>query len=361
MMSRAVTFTTMDRSAGADADRVVRFWLLAVAALVVLMVTVGGATRLTGSGLSITEWKPIMGAIPPLSEGAWLDAFAKYKTIPQYAEINKGMSLDAFKAIFWWEWGHRFLGRIIGAAFALPLAWFWARGRLRPEMKPPLVGLLVLGGMQGFVGWFMVQSGLSERVDVSQYRLALHLGMAFLVLGGLVWKVLKLGDHEAGGIRLRTITAGEARLAGVLAVLVFVQVIAGAFVAGLKAGLTYNTWPLMDGRLIPNGLVAKSPWWTNLFENVTTVQFNHRMLAYVIALALLGHAIGVIRRADDERLRVSAWLMAVGVVAQLALGIWTLLALVPLHLALAHQLGAAVLFIIVVRHAFLMRRAVAGA
>ena len=228
-------------------------------------------------------------------------------------------------------------------------------------MKPPLVGLLVLGGMQGFVGWFMVQSGLSDRVDVSQYRLALHLGMAFLVLGGLVWQVLKLGDHEAGGIRLRTITAGEARLAGVLAVLVFVQVIAGAFVAGLKAGLTYNTWPLMDGRLIPNGLVAKSPWWTNLFENVTTVQFNHRMLAYVIALALLGHAIGVIRRADDERLRVSAWLMAVGVVAQVALGIWTLLALVPLHLALAHQLGAAVLFIIVVRHALLMRKAVAGA
>jgi cytochrome c oxidase assembly protein subunit 15 len=207
----------------------------------------------------------------------------------------------------------------------------------------------------------MVQSGLSERVDVSQYRLALHLGMAFLVLGGLVWQALKLGDHERGGIRLRTITAGEARFAGVLTALVFVQVIAGAFVAGLKSGLTYNTWPLMDGRLIPNGLAAKSPWWTNLFENVTTVQFDHRMLAYVIVLALLGHAVGVIRRADDERLRASAWLIAVCVLAQAGLGIWTLLAVVPLDLALAHQFGAAVLFVALVRHVFLMRQAVAGA
>ncbi|MEQ1613187.1 MAG: COX15/CtaA family protein, partial [Hyphomicrobiaceae bacterium] len=294
----------------------------------------------------------------PLGEAAWFDAFAKYKTIPQYAEVNKGMSLDAFKAIFWWEWGHRFLGRVIGVAFALPLAWFWVRGRLRPDMKLPLVGLLMLGGMQGFVGWFMVQSGLAERIDVSQYRLALHLGMAFLVLAGLLWMAMKLGNPEPGGISLRTITPGEARFAGALTALVFLQVVAGAFVAGLKAGLTYNTWPLMDGRLIPNGLTLKSPWWINVFENVTTVQFNHRMLAYVIVLAVLAHAIGVIRRADDGRLRASAWLLATAMLAQVALGIWTLLAVVPLNLALLHQFGAAMLFVVAVRHTFFMRQAV---
>ena len=243
----------------ADAGRAVRWWLFAVAALVVAMVTIGGATRLTGSGLSITEWQPIMGSIPPLSEAAWLDAFAKYKMIPQYAAINRGMSLEAFKAIFWWEWGHRFLGRLIGAAFALPLAWFWLAGRLRSDLKAPLAGLLLLGGLQGFVGWFMVQSGLSERVEVSQYRLALHLALAFLVLGGLLWQGLKLGDRRPRGIALRTITRGQVRLAVAIAGLVFLQVLAGAFVAGLKAGLTHNTWPLMDGRLVPGGLATLSP------------------------------------------------------------------------------------------------------
>ena len=355
-MSRAVPFTSPQQVAAANRSAsLVQLWLLATAGLVLLMITIGGATRLTGSGLSITEWQPIMGAIPPLSEAAWLDAFAKYKTIPQYAELNRGMSLDAFKAIFWWEWGHRFLGRLLGFAFAVPLAWFWIRGQLPARMKLPLVALLALGGMQGFVGWFMVQSGLAERTTVSQYRLAIHLGIAFLILGGLVWLALGLGAKRVVPIRLRTVTRQQVQIAALLAGLIFLQVIAGAFVAGLKAGLTYNTWPLMDGRLIPAGLGTLSPWYLNIFENITTVQFNHRMIAYIIAAVALVHAAIVIRTADDERLRGSATLLIAAVLAQIALGIWTLLAVVPLPLGLAHQGVAAVLFAIAVRHLFVVR------
>ncbi len=354
-MGRAVPLTRRPEEVNDSSTSSVQLWLLIVAGLVLLMITVGGATRLTGSGLSITEWKPIMGAIPPLSEAAWLDAFAKYKLIPQYAELNRGMSLDAFKVIFWWEWSHRFLGRVIGFAFAVPLAWFWIRGQLPPRMKRPLLVLLALGGTQGFIGWFMVQSGLAERTTVSEYRLALHLGIAFLILGGLIWLALgSIGDRTRA-VRLRTVTQGQARVAVSIVGLIFLQVIAGALVAGLKAGLTYNTWPLMDGRLIPNGLGTMSPWYLNIFENITTVQFDHRMIAYVIVALTLLHGVILVRTADDERLRASAVLLIIAVLAQVMLGIWTLLAVVPLPLGLAHQGGAAVLFAIAVRHLFLVR------
>ena len=336
----------------------VRLWLLVVAGLVLLMITIGGATRLTGSGLSITEWRPIMGVIPPLSEASWLDAFAKYKTIPQYLELNKGMSLEAFKAIFWWEWGHRFLGRLIGFVFAVPLIWFWLRGQIPQRMKIPLAGLLVLGGMQGFVGWFMVQSGLADRIDVSQYRLALHLSIAFILLGGLIWLALGLSKDNAPTFDSATITRGQARVAMIIVGLIFLQMIAGAFVAGLKAGLTYNTWPLMDGRIIPNGLGTMSPWYLNIFENITTVQFNHRLIAYLVAGVVIDHAIGITGRAGDEKLRASAAVLMVAIWLQIGLGIWTLLAVVPLSLGLAHQGGAAILFSIAVRHLYLVRRSV---
>jgi heme a synthase len=359
-MGRAVPFALSDVPAAAGADAAVRLWLLAVAGLVLLMITVGGATRLTGSGLSITEWQPVMGAIPPISDAAWLDAFSKYKAIPQYTQVNKGMSLDAFKFIFWWEWGHRFLGRLIGLAFALPMAWFWLRGRIRQDMKLPLLGLLVLGGLQGFIGWFMVSSGLSERVDVSQYRLALHLSMAFVLLGCLLWLAMRSAP-PGNAIRLRTATGAQSRMAGAVLGLIFLQVVAGAFVAGLKAGLTYNTWPLMDGRLIPSGLGSMSPWYANLFENITAVQFNHRMLAYLVVAAVAWHGWQLIRSADDERLRVSAGVLMAAVLAQGIIGIWTLLWIVPLPLGLAHQGGAAVLFAIAVRHLFLVRAAVTPA
>jgi heme a synthase len=356
-MSRAVPFTLSDVPNSVDADAAVRLWLLAVAGLVLLMIAIGGATRLTGSGLSITEWQPIMGIIPPLNDAAWLDAFAKYKAIPQYSLVNKGMSVDAFKFIFWWEWAHRFLGRLIGLAFALPLAWFWLRGRIRPDMKVPLLGLLLLGGLQGFIGWFMVSSGLSERIDVSQYRLALHLSMAFVLLGGLLWLAMRSAP-PGNTIRTPEITVGDARMAGAVVALIFLQVVAGAFVAGLKAGLTYNTWPLMDGHVIPAGLGTLSPWYANAFENITAVQFNHRMLAYVVVAAVAWHAWQLIRTADDERLRMSAVLLIAVVVAQAAVGIWTLLWAVPLPLGLAHQGGAAVLFAISVRHLYLVRAGV---
>lgn len=340
------------------ADRMVRGWLIVTALLVTVMITVGGATRLTGSGLSITEWNLIGGIVPPLSDAAWLEAFEKYKTIPQYIEVNKGMTLDGFKSIFWWEWGHRFIGRMVGFVFGLPLAWFWWTGRLRKSMRVPLVALLVLGGLQGRVGWFMVQSGLADRVLVSPYRLAMHLGLALLVLAGLTWLVMGLGRAGGRGITLRTVTRGQAWLAAAIVALVLLQALAGAFVAGLKAGLTYNTWPLMDGHLIPPGLDTLSPWFVNLFENVTTVQFDHRMLAYVLVVVVLVHVAGIVRSADDERVRHSGWLLGAAVLAQAGLGIWTLLEVVPLSLALLHQAGAAILLVIAVRHCYLVARAV---
>ncbi len=327
-----------------------RAWLWLVAALVLVMVGVGGATRLTGSGLSITEWRPIMGAIPPLSDGDWQEAFAKYREIPQYTQLNKGMSLAEFKAIFWWEWGHRFLGRLIGVAFALPLAWFWWRGAIGARLGRQLVGLLLLGGLQGAMGWYMVMSGLTERVSVSQYRLAAHLGLAIVLFGLIVWIALDLGKWRARAVRLDTMTHAQRRMAGILVALVLVQILLGALVAGLKAGLTYNTWPLMDGRVVPAGMLSIAPWYLNPFENITMVQFNHRVMAYVVLAASLWHAWSVQRVADDGGISGSAWALAVAVLAQAALGIWTLVAVVPLSLGIAHQTGAVIVFGIAVWH-----------
>lgn len=344
------------RAGPGTGDRLVGVWLSAVAVLVIAMIVVGGATRLTDSGLSITEWQPILGAIPPLSEQDWQSAFDKYRQIPEYHQVNKGMSLEAFKVIYWWEWSHRLLGRLIGVAFALPLAAFWLMGAIRPGYGAKLLALLALGGLQGFIGWYMVQSGLVDRVDVSQYRLALHLFTAFVILALLVWLAL---DHAPGErpVRLATLTRGQRWMAGLLVVLVLVQVVLGALVAGLKAGLTYNTWPLMDGRLIPDGLGLLSPWYANLFENVTTVQFNHRMTAYVLIALAIAHALALSRSADDERMVRSAWLLAIAILGQAALGIWTLLASVPISLGVAHQGMAALVLVAAVVHLHRMRRA----
>ena len=338
------------RSQTSTTSRSVRLWLIAVAALVLVMVGVGGATRLTGSGLSITEWQPIMGAVPPLSDAEWQDAFEKYKRIPQYEQVNKGMSLDEFKAIFWWEWGHRLLGRLIGLVFAVPLVWFWWRGAIGPELRGKLGGLLALGALQGAMGWYMVKSGLVDRVSVSQYRLALHLGLAILIFGALVWIVLEIERDRVREARLDTLSRGQVRLGLVLAVLVFVQILFGALVAGLKAGLTYNTWPLMDGRIVPDGVLMLSPWWLNVFENIPTVQFEHRMMAYLVIVLAAWHAWAVNRSADDERVRVSSVTLLLALVGQAALGIWTLVAVVPLSLGIAHQAGAVAVFGVAVWH-----------
>lgn len=335
-------------------DRPVRLWLLCVAGLIFCMIVVGGATRLTGSGLSITEWQPIMGAVPPLNEADWQIAFEKYKQIPQYERVNKGMSIGEFKAIFYWEWGHRLLGRLIGFVFAVPLVLFWASGRLRRENLGPLLGIFALGGLQGFVGWYMVSSGLVDRVSVSQYRLALHLTIAFLLLAAVVWHWLALAParpHDAGRLpdHARPIAWG---LMGLLTL----QVVAGALVAGMKAGLAYNTWPTMDGEWVPNGLGIMKPWWLNLFENALTVQFNHRMLAYLILAVAAWHAWRIGQRAREGAPARSAQVLLAVLLLQAAIGIATLLGAVPLSLGLLHQGGAAVVYVMAVWHIYAVTR-----
>jgi len=341
---------TADRVERGEAPAAVRLWLFSMAALVLLMVAVGGATRLTGSGLSITEWQPILGVIPPLTDADWHGAFEKYRQIPEYRFVNKGMSLAEFKAIYWWEWSHRLLGRLIGVAFVLPLAAFWLTGALPRRLGLPLLGLLSLGAVQGFIGWYMVQSGLADRVDVSQYRLALHLSLAVLIFGLLLWIALGLGPEAKRP--LHPITAAQKAFAVGLVALLFVQIVLGAFVAGLKAGLTYNTWPLMDGGLVPVGVLAIEPWYLNLFENVATVQFSHRVAAYVVVLAALWQAMALSRAGADGRLQTSAWILLAAVAGQAALGVWTLLSVVALPLGIAHQVGAVVVFGIAVWHLY---------
>lgn len=334
-------------------DGPVRIWLWCVAALVFAMIVVGGATRLTDSGLSITEWKPIMGAIPPLSDADWHDAFEKYRQIPEYHLVNKGMSLQEFKGIFWWEWAHRFLGRFLGVAFAVPFLFFWATGRLRDGFAKKLAAVLALGAVQGGIGWYMVSSGLVDRIDVSQYRLALHLSVAFLILATLVWLALSLSPHQ------RPMAAkGQRVLAGHLAGFVFVQVVLGAFVAGLKAGMAYNTWPDMNGEFVPQGLFALEPWWRNWFEDITTVQFNHRMMAYAVLAFAVVNVVLLVKASAHRRIVVSAAIVLATIVAQAAIGIWTLIAAVPLGLGLAHQGGAAIVFALSVRHWWLSSRIV---
>lgn len=335
-------------------DRAVRLWLFFVAGLVLAMITVGGATRLTDSGLSITEWQPILGAIPPLTDAHWQEAFEKYRQIPEYHLVNKGMSLDAFKAIYWWEWGHRFLGRIIGLAFALPLAVFWFLGALRPGYPLKLAGVLALGGLQGVIGWYMVKSGLVDRVDVSQYRLALHLTVAFLILALVVWIAFDLAvpEHESAASK------GKLKTLPLFIVgAIFLQVVLGAFVASLKGGLVYNTWPTMDGTLFPYDLMAIEPWWHNPFENPVMAQFNHRLIAYLVVVLVSVEAWRTFasERATQEACVSAGWLLA-GVFGQAALGIWTLLEAVPLSLGIAHQSCAAILLILAVRHLHVVSR-----
>ena len=322
----------------------VRTWLYFVAFLVMAMVLVGGATRLTDSGLSITEWKPIHGAIPPLNETEWTEEFEKYKQIPEYEQINKGMSLGEFKFIFWWEWGHRQLGRFIGIAFFFPMVFFWTTKRLTREVKPQLVGLLTLGGLQGAIGWWMVASGLTERVDVSQYRLATHLTFASFIFLAILW--VARGYRQQDKVP-QCISADRHRIWFLmLTYLVLAQIFLGGLVAGTHAGLTYNTWPLMDGAFIPNRLYDSSPAWLSAFEDRMTIQFNHRMMAYLILALGLVAAVRLWCDSYATPVRSMALLTALILVGQVVLGIATLLMVVPLSLALMHQAGAILLLTI---------------
>jgi cytochrome c oxidase assembly protein subunit 15 len=317
--------------------RAVRWWLLSIAVLIAIMVLVGGVTRLTESGLSIVEWKPVTGALPPLTEAQWIQAFDAYKTIPQYHALNAGMTLAAFKTIFWWEWSHRLLGRAIGAVYLLPFFWFLWRGGLSAELKRRLWLIFALGALQGGVGWWMVASGLSERVEVSQYRLATHLVLALLIFAAVVWTLRRLAERPpiAGAARLKITSVA-------LVVLTFVQLYLGALVAGLRAGLVYNTWPDIDGSFIPSAarLWFETPWWRNLFDNMLTVQFEHRMTAYALLALAAFHAFDVLRsRGGTAAVNGALWLLA-AIVLQATLGILTLLNQVPIALALAHQAAA---------------------
>ncbi len=319
--------------------RAVGLWLLGCAAMVLAMAVIGAITRLTESGLSIMEWAPLTGALPPLSQSEWERLFALYRQIPEYQQQNAGMSLEEFKTIFWWEYIHRLWGRLIGVVFALPLAWFWWRGRIDRPLGKKLLIALTLGAAQGGLGWFMVASGFAERTDVSQYRLTAHLALALLIYGYLFW--LALGVLWPRPERSRDPAVSRLRRALLwLLGLVAVTIASGGFVAGLNAGLTYNTFPLMDGELIPPGYGALSPWIANLFENIAAVQFNHRLLAVTtVTLALVLWLLSLSRDLSPAAQGGFAALAILALI-QLALGITTLLLVVPVTLGALHQGGA---------------------
>jgi len=328
--------------------RAVRLWLVAVAALIFITLVVGGATRLTESGLSIVEWKPVTGVVPPLADAAWQVEFQKYQTIPQYQLLNRGMTLDQFKTIYWWEWSHRLLARTVGAAFLLPFLVFLWRGWIAPPLRARLWMIFGAGAFLGGVGWWMVSSGLSVLTSVSQYRLAFHLTLTCLIYAAILWtaqQVLPRQPVEAAP-RLR----GGALL---LAILLLVEIYLGGLVAGLDAGMSFNTWPLIDGALIPTAdrLWSETPLWRNLFENHLTVQFSHRMFGYAVWLLAILHAFNALGGGADTRVKRRAVLLAVLVTLQAALGIVTLLYVAPLGLSLAHQAFAIVVLTVAVSHA----------
>jgi cytochrome c oxidase assembly protein subunit 15 len=330
--SRALHASPADATAG---RRALARFLLAVAGLVWVMVAIGGATRLTGSGLSIMEWAPIAGMLPPLSEAEWQRLYDLYRTIPQYALVNQGFGIEGFKQIFWLEWIHRFWGRLIGLAYVGGLAWFWLRGRIPPGLKPRLLLLLALGGLQGAIGWFMVASGFeADRTAVSPYRLVIHLGMAFLLYGVLVWTALSLlRPQPAAEPAPRALRAWVHAAAG-LSVL---AMLAGGFVAGIRAGFDYNTFPLMEGRLVPQGYWVLEPAWRNLTANIAAVQFNHRLLATATLAAAGWAAFLAWRHLPRGRVRGAAIGLAIAVALQYVLGVATLLAVVPPWLGTLHQ------------------------
>ncbi|MGK2286744.1 COX15/CtaA family protein [Pedomonas sp. V897] len=337
-MSETLPIETAPDASARTSRTAIATWLLMVASLVFLMVVVGGATRLTESGLSIVEWKPIAGAIPPLTDADWQAEFEAYKKIPEYQLEHAWMSLEDFKNIYWWEWGHRLLGRLIGLAYALPFLWFLVRRRIPEGYKKRLFGLLLLGGLQGAIGWWMVSSGLTERTDVSHYRLATHLGVALIIFSGLLWTALNLiADRNRPPA-----PPVASRWAVPFFVLLTLQIVMGAFVAGLNAGFAYNTWPLMGDSFMPETLWDAALGWLNFTENGIVVQFVHRCIAYALAI------VGVLWIADGfrtgiEGMKARATLFGIALAFQITLGILTIVHAVPIVLGVAHQGGAVIL------------------
>lgn len=336
--------------------KAISFWLLFTALCVFGIIVLGGLTRLTESGLSIVHWKPVAGTLPPMTVEAWQAEFDAYRTSPQYEKVNFGMTLEEFKGIFWLEYLHRLAGRAIGFIFLLPFLWFAVRRQLTKPLTFKLLGLFVLGGMQGVIGWYMVKSGLIDVPSVSPYRLALHLGTAFILMGGLIWVALDLRREEGDVVSTTPLPCWVSKGAAALVAIIFLQVILGALVAGLDAGLSYNTFPLMDGHWVPNGLYIMEPAWRNHFENVTMVQFQHRIGAYVTTLAIVVFVASVWMQAHKfaiggglgSRLKGYLMLISAVLVVQMALGIMTLLGGVPIMLASKHQAVAAILLAIAI-------------
>lgn len=351
----------MKTSAHPDADRLTASWLFVIAGMVLVMVVLGGLTRLTHSGLSIVEWRPVTGWLPPLTSAEWQAAFDGYRQSPEFLKLNAGMTLTGFQEIFWLEYIHRLWGRLIGVVFFVPAIWLALRGRIDRRLALKLAGLFVLGGLQGAVGWFMVKSGLIDRPDVSQYRLAAHLAVAVLIYAAILWIAFGLWRRETLSRPLPSPVTGG--LAAAVCGLIFVTIIVGAFVAGTDAGFAYNTFPTMNGDLIPPELVPLSPWYLSFFEDITTIQFTHRLLATTTVLVALILAARLQREAGE--LRRAGRILAVCALGQYALGISTVVLVVPVPVASLHQAGAMALWTAALWTAFLMmarrRGAVAAA
>ncbi|MCB1692000.1 MAG: COX15/CtaA family protein [Pseudomonadales bacterium] len=321
-----------------DSNRAIVIWLLTLCMTIGAMIVVGGVTRLTESGLSMVDWRPIVGIIPPIGEEQWEATFERYKAFPQYQTVNQHMDLEGFKSIFYWEYGHRVLGRLIGAMFIIPFAFFWFTGRIERRWMPRLVGALVLGGMQGLLGWYMVKSGLVDIPRVSHFRLAAHLLLAMFILSFLFWLVLDMvntrREHFGTGIRALALSLGG---------LIVLQILYGAFTAGIRAGYGYNTWPLMNGQFAADAVFFMQPWWINLFESAATIQFIHRWLAAVVlivslvAMVRLRSAPGLVPRA--------ATVLFCAIVVQFGLGVATLIHVVPIPLASLHQAWACIVLV----------------
>jgi len=308
-------------------------WLLFCAAVVYVMVVIGGITRLTQSGLSMVEWAPIMGIFPPIGEVAWIDVFTKYQSSPEYQKVNMGMSLAAFKQIFWWEYGHRVLGRVIGMIYFFPLVFFLIKGMIPKQWKVKLLGLFVLGGMQGLMGWYMVKSGLVDLPHVSQYRLTAHLGLALLIFAYMFWFAL---DMLRGNKPNADSSSSYQLLTGLTVGVVFMMMLSGGFVAGTKAGFIMNTFPLMNGEWLPQSWMSLTPWWRNLFENPIAIQFIHRCLAIVVLITVLT----AFYLSLKQKFASYSYIVLGVVIIQLGLGISALLLVVPIALGAAHQAGA---------------------
>jgi heme a synthase len=337
-------------------NRRIAAWLLICCALVFAIVVVGGVTRLTHSGLSITEWQPIVGALPPLSDAEWDTAFSKYQLTPEYQQVNKGMALPEFQRIFWWEYFHRLLGRLVGVVFLVPLLWFLARREIPAGYGARLAVIFALGAAQGALGWYMVKSGLVDDPRVSQFRLTAHLGLAFLIFAAMLLSALSLLAPPRVEQGADTTTVSARRWSMAVAGLVFLQALSGGMVAGIRAGFAYNTFPLMNGVLVPPEILSLDPWWKNFFYNMATVQFDHRLLAWLLAFAMPFLWWKVVRaQRVPRRARLGAHLLLAMLCVQVALGIFTLVHVVPVPLAAAHQAGALLLFALALNLAHALR------